>query len=206
MLLTVALAVTGCQEGDAQSKDPAHQNNTGHSCSQVLSAEAKAAMLRLADTPASTKAEYLGEPRRTAEQLAAQYLTGKTDETGLSFCGAYTKSSGPASVEVEFSLSRRLPRERATATDFTRYRMGKTALVGTKTAFLYFDCASAKFDGTTQLVRGEVRTAHENAEPPAAARKDHLRVLHDSSRALSGLLGCETGSGITGPFVMPARI
>ncbi|MDN3265546.1 hypothetical protein QWJ26_38235 [Streptomyces sp. CSDS2] len=81
--------------------------------------------------------------------------------------------------------------------------MGKAALVGPKTASLYFDCSSAKFGGTTQLLRGEIRATYEDTEPPAAARKDHLRVLHDSSRALSDLLGCEGGSGITGEFVMP---
>ncbi|MFG2931950.1 hypothetical protein [Streptomyces achromogenes] len=81
--------------------------------------------------------------------------------------------------------------------------MRKAALVGPRTASLYFDCSSAKFDGTTQLVRGEVRTAYEDTEPPAAARKGHLRVLHDSSRALSDLLGCEGGTGITGAFAMP---
>ncbi|MGW1597056.1 hypothetical protein [Streptomyces sp. NPDC002343] len=205
-LLTAMVAVSGCQDGDANSKDPADEDTAGSSCSQVLSAQAKAAMLRLADVPASAKADYVGDPRRTADQLAAQYLTGRADETGLSFCGAYAGSSGPASVEVQFSLSRALPRKRAAAADFKEYRMGKAALVGAKTAFLYFDCSSSKFDGTTQLIRGEVRTTYEDTEPPAVAREDHLRVLHDSSRVLSGLLGCGQGSGITGAFTMPPAV
>ncbi|WP_225840072.1 hypothetical protein [Streptomyces sp. NK08204] len=117
------------------------------------------------------------------------------DRKIFAFCGAYEGLSGLDSVGVDFSLAQELPEKGEAASIFTKYIMGKTALASTKVAVLYFNCSSGKFDGATVLIRGEVRSRYDVTEPPAAAREDNLRILHDSSQTLSALLKCKAGTG-----------
>jgi hypothetical protein len=198
LLLAVALVATGCQDEGTKAQHAAKA-----SCDKLLSTRAKAAMLRVAGIPASAETEFLGDPQRTVDQLAEQYLKGKADSQDFTLCGAYKRSSGLDSVRVQFSLAHELPEKGKSASFFKEYRMGKAALAGTKVAVLYFECTSAQFSGTNQLVRGEVRSRYEVDEPSTAAREDNLRIVHDSSRALSGLLKCKAGSGVTDSFKMP---
>ncbi|MFI9243327.1 hypothetical protein ACIGXF_12135 [Streptomyces sp. NPDC053086] len=160
-------------------------------------------MLRLAGVPASTKAEYSGDVRLTADQLVTQYLTGKADRDHFTFCGFHTGSSRPDFLTVNFSLTQQSPPVDTADSEFKAYRMGRVARVSNRAGFLYFDCSSTKFEGSTQLVRAEVDPLYRVTEPLATAREDYLRALHGSSRVLSRLLGCKPGTGITGSFTVP---
>ncbi|WP_225823246.1 hypothetical protein [Streptomyces naphthomycinicus] len=206
VLLALAVAATGCQSDESGAGSPSAQRTEGKSCGELLDTQTKAAMRRLADVSASAKTEYSGHPQRVADQLATQYLTGKTDSRWSYFCGAYVGSSGLDSVKVQFSLTRELPPKESTTSDWKYYRLGKRTHIGRKAGFLYFDCSSAKFGGTTQLVSGEVRSSRDVTESLASAHEDNLRVLHNSGRALSALLKCRAGSGITGSFTMPPAV
>ncbi|MEU7414155.1 hypothetical protein AB0B40_33425 [Streptomyces sp. NPDC042638] len=202
-LVTLVLAATGCQSGEAKDERPSAART---SCAEVLDAQTKSAIRRLADIPAPAKVEYEGDPALTANQLVTQYLTGKPDQREYFFCGAYKDSSEHESVRIDFSLTHVLPRADTTGSEFQGYRMGKAARVSSRAGYLYFDCSSAKFDRTTQLVHAELEPIFRVTETAAAAREDNLRVLHGSSRALSRLLGCEKGTGITGAFTMPPTV
>ncbi|MYY00052.1 hypothetical protein GT045_35990 [Streptomyces sp. SID486] len=200
LLVPLALAVTGCQGGETKGGGPSAARTT---CAGVLDAQTESAVRRLADIHGPAKVEYEGDPALTASQLAAQYLTGKADQKDYFFCGAYRGSAEHESVRINFSLTQELPRASTTGSEFKGYRMGKLARVSSRAGYLYFDCSSVKFDRTTQLVRAEIDPITGVTEPSDAAREDNLRVLHGSSRALSRLLECEPGTGITGSFTVP---
>lgn len=87
--------------------------------------------------------------------------------------------------------------------------MGKVARATTKKGLLYFECSSSKFSlgaGATVLVRGESRTSDEVTEAEDAAQEDNLRIVYESSRAFSELLGCKTNAGLPDSFTMPPKV
>ena len=87
--------------------------------------------------------------------------------------------------------------------------MGKSALGGVGVGVLYFECSSKKFSlgaGATVLVRGEVRSRYQTSEPEDAAREDNLRIIYESSRALSDLLDCQSNAGLPVSFSMPPEV
>lgn len=161
-------------------------------------------MRRIAGIPASDSDVFLGEPARTVDDLVSQYQLGKTG-TDSRLCGAYRGTSGLDSVKVAYSLAQDLPEEGKGDSGYKKYRMGEMALAGAKAGVLYFRCVGGVFGdaSTAVLIRGDVRSRYEVAEPSDAATEDNLRIVHEASRGLSGLLGCESGSGVSGRFTMP---
>ena len=209
VLIAVVLTVAGCQGGGSKAADSASQSPASGSCDKSLSSSVKEAMKRVADIPVSAKTSFIGDPQRTAKQVVARYEAGGVgDLADIAFCGAYKGSSGLDSVMVSYYLPQDSPEKGKAAATFKEYRMGKIALAGIKVGVLYFECTSGKFGGSsdaTVLIRGEVRSRYEASESAAAARADNLRILHDSSRTLARLLDCESNSGLSDAFSMPAE-
>jgi hypothetical protein len=210
VLIAVVLTTAGCQSGGSKAADSASPSEAASgSCDKSLSTPVKAAMKRVADIPVSAKTSFIGDPQRAAEQVVARYEAGGVgDLTSIAFCGAYKGSSGLDSVMVNYDLPQTTPEKGKAAEIFKEYRMGKTALAGVKVGVLYFECSSGKLGGsagTTVLIRGEVRSRYEASESAAAARKDNLHILHDSSRTLASLLDCKSNSGLSDTFTMPSE-
>ena len=209
-LIATALVITGCQGDDSQKSDPTSQSPEKGSCGSILNAQTKEAMNRIGNIPEAT-ASYRGDPQRTVDWLIGQHMTGKIDPyKDMTFCGAYKGSSGRDSVMVSFSLAQEAPAEGKAASVFTEYRMGKSALASTKKGVLYFECIGGKFggeSGESVLIRGESQNRYsEVTESPDAARKDNLHIVYESSRTLSGMLGCKSNSGLSSSFKMPPEI
>lgn len=209
VLIAVALTTAGCQGGGSTAADAASPSEAAsRSCDKSLSTPVKEAMKRVAGFPVSVKSSFIGDPQRAAEQVVARYEAGGVgDLTSIDFCGAYKGSSGLDSVMVSYYLPQSTPEKGKVAEIFKEYRMGKTALA-VKVGVLYFECASAKFggtSGTSVLIRGEVRSRNEASESAAAAREDNLHILHDTSRTLASLLNCKENSGLSDTFSMPSE-
>lgn len=210
VLIAAVLVMTGCQDGESKGGSSASQSPAALSCDKVLSTQAKEAMKRVAGISASTEAVFIGDVQRTADELVGQYDAGVNDPNAdIDFCGAHRGSSGLASAFVRFSLPQEVPEEGKVASIFKEYSMGKAALAAAKVGVLYFECSSEKFGGgagTAVLVRGEVRSSYEATESEAAAREDNLRIVYESSRALSGQLQCKSNSGLSADFKMPTEL
>ncbi|MEV6178663.1 hypothetical protein [Streptomyces sp. NPDC052015] len=209
-VITSALMVAGCQGEDSKSDDTATPSAAEVTCGEILSAQAKAAMKRIANIPASVSTSYLGDPQGAVDGLVAQYDAGTASEwNDEDFCGAYKGSAGLDSVRVRFSLAEEPPEKGNVASPFKEYRMAKAAIAGVKVGVLYFECFSDKFSsgaGATVLVRGEVRSRYETSESADAAREDTLRIVYESSRALSDLLDCKSNAGLPASFTMPPEV
>ncbi len=208
--IAAVLAMAGCQSGESKSGPSASPSSAEVTCERVLNAEAKAAIKRIADIPRSVKVTYIGSPQRTADHLVALHDAGNVSEWDeANFCGAHKGSAGLESVQVKFSLAEESPKTGHAASIFKEYRMAKAALAGIKVGVLYFECSSKKFAagaGATVLVRGEVRSRYETSEPEETAREDTLRIIYESSRALSDLLGCNSNAGLPSSFSMPPEV
>jgi hypothetical protein len=209
-LLAAALAMAGCQSEDSKGGNSASPTSEKWSCGKVLSAQVEEAVRRVADIPASVKVNRYGHPKDAADGLIANHdagTLGKADNLG--FCSFYRETvEAIPSVEVKFSLVEDIP-EKSDDSIGEYYRLGKAAVATTKKGVLYFECSSKKFsmgDGAAVLVRGESRTNDEVTESEAAAREDNLRIVYESSRALSDLLGCKSNAGLPSSFSMPPEV
>ncbi|WP_159053166.1 hypothetical protein [Streptomyces regalis] len=200
----------GCQGGESNDGRSVKPSAAEVTCDKIMSAQAKAAMKRIADIPDSAKVAYLGNPQGAADDLVALYDTGTASEWDeVDFCGAHKGSEGLGSVQVRFALADKLPEEGNVASIFKKYSMAKAALAGVKVGVLYFECSSKNFAsgaGATVLVRGEVRSRYETSEPEEAAREDALRIVYESSRAVADLLACKSNAGLPGSFTMPPEV
>ncbi|MFI5677774.1 hypothetical protein [Streptomyces cellulosae] len=209
-LLAAAFAMVSCQAEVPKSGSAASPSSAEGTCEGILDAQVKAAMKRIADIPQSVKVTYLGNPQRTADHLVAQHDVGSASEwDDTNFCGVHTGSTGLESVRVSFSLPEEPHETGHAASIFKEYKMAKAALAGVKVGVLYFECSSKKFAmgaGATVLIRGEVRSRYETSEPEEAAREDTLRIVYESSRALSDLLGCKSNAGLPSSFSMPPEV
>ncbi|MGW2380755.1 hypothetical protein [Streptomyces sp. YU58] len=210
VLIAVTLTMTGCSEGESKGGNSSSQGGTDEPCDKVLNTQTKEAMKRIADIPESTETKFIGDLRRTADELVAQHDSGTNNPNhDIEFCGAHRGSSGLPSVFVRFSLPEELPEQGRVASIYKEYEMGKMALGGIKVGVLYFECSNGKFAAdsrTTVLLRGEVRSRYDVTESEDAARKDNLHIVYESSRALSNLLDCNSNSGLTGSFKMPPEV
>lgn len=208
--IAVVLLTAGCQGGKSKSGSAASPSSAEVTCDKVLSTQAKEAMRRVADIPESAKTSFLGDPQGAAGGLVAKYDAGAAKERDYEyFCGVHEGSAGLASAQVRFSLVQEFPKKGEAASIFKEYRMAKVALAGVKVGVLYFECSSKKFSlgaGATVLVRGEVRSLYETSESESAAREDTLRIVYESSRALSELLDCGSNAGLPATFSMPPEL
>jgi hypothetical protein len=209
VLISVALAATGCQGEDSKNRNSASPSAEKWSCEKILGPQGEVAVRRVADIPNSVKIRFSGHPEDTAGDFVAKYDAGVADEAeDLDFCRIYRESAEVLpSVEVRFSLVQEIP-ESSDDSIGAEYRMGKVARATTKKGVLYFECSSAKFSlgaGATVLVRGESRTIDEVTESENAAQEDNLRIVYASSRAFSELLGCKSNAGLPDSFTMPPQ-
>jgi hypothetical protein len=197
------LALTGCQSEEPKDNGSASQSSAKDSCSKSLSTQGEQAVRRVSD--ASQKLTFYGDPQDAAGQLVAQYDSGVRDKE-VSFCRIHQGSSVVTpEVEVRFSLVQEVP-EPSKDSIVTEYRMGESASAGVKVGILYFECTSKKLSlgaGATVLVHGVSRVSGEVTEPEDAARQDNLRIIYESSRFLSKLLGCKSNAGLPTTFAMP---
>jgi hypothetical protein len=176
----------------------------------VLSTQGKQAVRRVADIPASQSISFYGDPQDAADKLVAQYAAGAAgDFDEVSFCRIHQGSAVVIpEVEVKFSLTQKLP-ESSKQSILDDYRMGKSASAGAKVGLLYFECSSKRFAlgaGATVLVMGASRVSGEVTEPEDKAQQDNLRIIYESSRTLSGLLGCKSNAGLPSSFTMPPEV
>ncbi|MGW0577209.1 hypothetical protein ACWD25_14825 [Streptomyces sp. NPDC002920] len=149
------------------------------------------------------------DPQDPADELIAQNDAATADDYNeVDFCNIYSGSSlVTPSVRTRFSLVREVP---APSKDsiVQEYRMGKRAAAGEKVALLYFECTSKKFymgAGATVLVHGYSRIYNEVTVSEDVARQDNLRIIYESSRALSKLLGCKSNAELPAAFTMPPK-
>lgn len=210
LLIAAALVVTACQGGESKGENSASQSSAKKSCENALSAQGKQAVRRVSGIPASREISFYGAPQETADELAAQHDSGTADVFDeIPFCRIHEGSSVVIpEVEVEFSLAQDIP-EPSKDTIVKEYRMGKSASAGAKVGILYFECSSKKFSlgaGATVLVMGVARVSGEVTEPEGMARRDNLRIIYESSRALSKLLDCKSNAGLPASFTMPPEL
>lgn len=208
VLITATLVMTGCQGGEPKDGNSASQSSAKEPCGEVLSEMGEEAVRRVADVRGEVS--YSGSPQAAADELILQQTTGEAKGSNfVDFCRFYKGSSvvTPA-VRVIFSLEQEVS---TLGKDpiVNEFRMGKSARAGERLGILYIECSSEKFSagaGATVLVRGESRMNDEITESEAAAQKDNLRIIYESSRALVGLLDCKSKAGLPATFTMPPEV
>ncbi|MFE9626876.1 hypothetical protein [Streptomyces sp. NPDC006527] len=210
-VLTAAfLAISACQAGGEGGEASPIPSPGEWSCDKILGVQAEQAVRRVSGIPDSIKISRSGDPKDAADELVANYDAGTPDSADrLDFCRFYRGSEVviPA-VEVRFSLTRKVEAlSKNSIVD--EYRMGRSARANDRLGILYFECTSDRFylgGGATVLVRGESRVNPEPAASGVTAREDNLRIIYESSRAFSDLLGCKSNAGLPASFTMPPEV
>lgn len=212
LFVAVALTVSGCGDEGKNGSGSAGQSVAGESCQNVLSAQGEAAVRRLGGVSESAKISGHGSPRSSVEKLVNRYDAGLTEAQAskrVDFCGYYI---GPSvvmpAVQVRFSFEGEML-DLGTDSVVRKYRMAESAYAANRMGSIYFECSSDRFAvgaGATVLVHGESRSLGEPAEAGVAARRDNLRIIYESSRVFSELLGCKSNAGLPSTFMMPPEV
>jgi hypothetical protein len=210
LMMAVALVATGCQGEGSNDGASASPSSEKRSCDKILGAQAEEAARRVAGIPDSVKINHYGDPKDAADELIANYDAGTPDKVDrLDFCSFYRESDEVIPVvRVRFSLEQEIE-ELTKDSIVEEYRMGKSARTNDRLGILYFECTSDRFylgAGATVLIRGEARVSLEAAESEVAAQEDNLRIIYESSRAFSDLLGCKSNAGLPASFTMPPKM
>ncbi|WP_329457630.1 hypothetical protein [Streptomyces sp. NBC_01497] len=122
-------------------------------------------------------------------------------------CAITTLKGGSAELSVGFSTTTSESADGPVADTLKKYDVGRRALVGVARAYLYFDCASPKFYGSTQqkpaVVLGQLTNNAEGQgryHPKGGeekVREANLTVLHSLSLVMAKELGCVGNAGLT---------
>ncbi|WP_328582184.1 hypothetical protein [Streptomyces sp. NBC_00370] len=125
------------------------------------------------------------------------------------------KTVGTSDVRVQFNFATAEEADRQTFSEHTRYELGRAAFVNSDWAYLYFDCVSPKFKGSTAKQPAIVNSILSNAalsqhrnEPKGTQRQineANLTVLNSVALKVATKLQCENNAGLTAnPPLRPA--
>lgn len=144
---------------------------------------------------------------KAADALSVGYTPGRGgDPIPKPACRIVNPKGGSADLSVAFVTAPAKSTYGPAADTLTKYDVGHEALVGIARSYLYFDCVSSKFYGSTQekpaVVLGELTNNAEGKgryQPkgrPEKVREANLTVLHSLSLGMAKELGCAGNGGL----------
>ncbi|MFE3827138.1 hypothetical protein [Streptomyces sp. NPDC059092] len=141
----------------------------------------------------------LNGKKRTSEEIKENYEKG--DEfAGSNFCQIVgTERPGPL-VKLSFGFYEPLDIEDA-GISFNEnvYGMPARSVAASDSAYLYFECASPRLDGSDEqaaLIVGRLRYERKTAEGTLAQRDANMTILHAATLAVAKKLECENDGGL----------
>ncbi|MEW2548379.1 hypothetical protein AB0910_21865 [Streptomyces sp. NPDC047002] len=144
---------------------------------------------------------------KAAASLSDGYTSdGRGDPIAKPACAVATPDGGGPELTVGFRTTAAGSVDGSVDDRLTRYGVGRGAYVGLAHAYVYFDCASATFYGSTRekpaVVLGELADYAQGPgrdAPKGGAekvREANLTVLHSLSLAMAEELGCAGDGGL----------
>ena len=157
---------------------------------------------------------------KAATQLADDYVPGvDVDDVHVKTATACAvpnlKEVGTSDLRVQLNFATPEEADRKTYPEHARYAIGRGAFVNSDWAYLYFDCVSPEFKGSTQkkpvivnsiLSNGAI-SQHRSAPKggPTKINEANLTVLNSVALKVADKLQCEDHGGLTAnPTLKPA--
>ena len=167
----------------------------------MLSGPAKNALHDLVGT---NKPKTGGDGVRATAKVLAAGISSEGESHEL--CTAYASSFNNG-TSFTYALENELPR-RDIDPRFTQYGMGALTLAKAKSAYLFMECKSPRFELPTSdpiLLSGEIYNGHLPDSRDDVARDENLRLLHAVSLALVRELHCKNDAGLPTTFRMSPK-
>lgn len=203
--LGVVLVGCGSDGSDAAKTIPASEVCHGH-----ISSEGAASAEFLTGTKKfSPTGNHMSEVslKKAAAALSDGYMgAGGGDPVPKRACEITTLKGPSSGLSIRFVTTTDGALDGPVADTLKKYDVGRGAFVGVPRGYLYFDCVSPKFYGSTQekpvVVQGDISNnldgqgRYKQKGGPEKIREANLTVLHSLSLSMAKELRCADNGGL----------